>query len=156
MATRLALRRKITIALLAGVATLACLVVDGGRVAAFRGGFGGFRGGGFGGFHGGGFGGFGGFHGGGFQGHGFDGFNGGASRFGDGGFTDRSIDSGFGRGGWGSIHSADTFNDRADTFQQSHPEFHNNVSQYQQIASMRPTHFSRTALMRLITCRITE
>ena len=36
---------------------------------------------------------------------GFHGFGGG-SRFGDGGFFDRSSDAGFGRGGWGSIHNA--------------------------------------------------
>src|SRR5262245_667032 len=108
---------RITTALLASVAFLACVFVAGGPVAAFRGGFGGFHGGGFGGFHGGGFGGFSGFHGGGFggfQSHSFDRFGGSASRFGDGGFSDRSIDSGFGRGGWGSIHSAGTFDDRAD------------------------------------------
>ena len=101
------------------------------RAAAFRGGFGGFRGGGFGGFRGGGFGGFHGgisavedFH--------FGGFGGGGSRFGDGGLFDRSSDAGFGRGGWGSIHNAGTFTDRADTFQQSHPEFQHNASQLQQ------------------------
>ena len=75
------------------------LVIGVEGAAAFRGGFGGFRGGGFGGFHGGGFGGF---HGGGFHGFGgggfhFGGFGSGGSRFGDGGFADRSTDAGFGR-----------------------------------------------------------
>lgn len=114
MARHLSVRRKITMALLAGITVTSCLF-DSDRVAAFRGGFGGFRDGGFGGF----------------QNHRFGGFDG-ASRFGDGGFSDRSIDSGFGRGGWGNIHSSGTFNDRADTFQQNHPEYHSNVSQYQQ------------------------
>jgi hypothetical protein len=83
--------------LLASTALALCLVIGVERAAAFRGGFGGFHGG-FGGFHGGGFGrsgGFGGFHGGGFH---FGGLGGGGSRFGDGGFADRSVDAGFGRG----------------------------------------------------------
>ena len=60
--------------LLASAALAACLVIGVEGAAAFRGGFGGFRGGGFGGFHGGGFGGF---HGGGF--HGFGGGGGSTS-----------------------------------------------------------------------------
>src|SRR5580704_5235270 len=84
-----------------------------------RGGFGGFRGGGgFGGFHGGG--GFGGFHGG--------SFGGGGSRFGDGGGFDRSTDAGFGHDGYGSIHSASSFSDHSNNFQQSHPEYQHNAS----------------------------
>jgi outer membrane protein assembly factor BamB len=130
---------------LAGTALAACLAIGVERAAAFRGGgfggfhgggFGGFRGGGFGGFHGGGFGGFrgggfGGFHGGGFGGF-HDGSFAGGGRFGDGGFVDRGGDAGFGRGGWGSVHNAGTFSDRADTFDQSHPEFHQNATQFQQ------------------------
>ena len=131
-----------------GLPALLAGVGDGGmpgdgadRAAAFRGGFGGgggFHGGGFGGFHGGGFGGF---HGGGFGGfHGFGGrfggFHGGgwggASRFGDGGSFDRSGDAGFGGGGWGSVHNASSFSDHADSFQQSHPQFHQNTSQFQE------------------------
>src|ERR1700756_2932970 len=76
-----------------------------------------FRGGGFGGFRGGG---------------GFGGFHGGGSRFGDGGFSDRSTDAGFGRGGFGNVHSASSFNDRSDSFSQSHPEYQHNESQFQQ------------------------
>jgi len=91
--------------LLAGTAVALCLVFSVDQAVAFRGGFGGgFRGGGFSGFHGGGFGGagFGGFS------H-WGGFHGGAPRFGDGGFFDRSTDAGFGRGGFGSIHDSSAF-----------------------------------------------
>ena len=95
--------KKLT-ALLVSTVIAACVAIGAERAVAFRGGFGGFHGGGFGGFHGGGFGGFhggfGGFH---------DGSFAGGSRFGDGGFADRSTDAGFGRGGWGSIHNASTF-----------------------------------------------
>jgi hypothetical protein len=51
---------------------------------------------------------------------------------GDGGFFDRSRDAGFGRGGWGSVHNAGAFSDRADRYQQSHPEFQHNAGQFQQ------------------------
>jgi len=66
---------------------------------------------------------------------GFGGFDRGGQgdvRFGDGGFFDRSSDAGFGGGGFGSVHDADGFSDRAHTFQQSHPEFQHNASQFQQ------------------------
>ena len=132
MNVRMSYGKRLAAALLAGVAVVAGLTVGGQQVAAFRGGFGGFHGGGgFGGFHGGG-GGFGGFHGGGFGGFHSGGFAGGSSRFGDGGFFDRSSDGGFGRGGWGSVHSAGTFSDRADTFQQSHGEFSSDAGARQQ------------------------
>src|SRR5215472_5195703 len=134
---RMSNRKHLAVALLAGFAVVAGLTLGGHEVAAFRGGFGGFHGGGFGGFHGGGFGGFhgggfGGFHGGGFGGFRSGGFAGGGSRFGDGGFFDRSSDAGFGRGGWGSVGSAGNFTDRADTFQQSHPEAWSNANTLQQ------------------------
>ena len=112
-------RRKTLCALLGGVAA-ACVAIGADRAVAFRGGFGGFHGG-FGGFHGSSFGGF---HGGSFAG--------GSSRFGDGGFTDRSTDAGFGRGGFGNVHNASNFSDRSDTFNQNHPDWHQNASQYQQ------------------------
>src|SRR5690348_10001310 len=63
--------------------------------------------------------------------HGFSGFHGaspGGSRFGDGGFSDRSTDAGFGRGGYGSVHNASSFNDRADSFSQSHPKYQHNAT----------------------------
>jgi hypothetical protein len=107
-------------------ATLAGVAVGVEGAAAFRGGFGGF--GGFHGFGGDRFGGFGGFR-------GFSGFHSesfGGSRFGDGGFFDRSTDAGFGRGGWGSIHNASSFSDRAGTWDQDHPEWHQNAEQLQQ------------------------
>ena len=121
MFKRLSNRKQLTGVVLAGVAMVACLAIGADRAAAFRGG--GFGGGGFrggGGFHAGGFAG-GGFHGGvgGFRG---GGFAGGAARFGGGGLFDRGGDAGFGAGGWGSVHNASTFSDRADGFQQSHPE----------------------------------
>ena len=72
-------------------------------------------------------GGFHGFGGGGFH---FGGFGGGGSRFGDGGFADRSTDAGFGRGGFGSVHNASNFSEHADTFQQAHPEYQHNASQF--------------------------
>lgn len=99
--------------ILLGATAAVCLVAVGERAGAFRGGFGGF--------HGGRFGGFGGFHGGST-----------GSRFGDGGMFDRSSDSGFGRGGWGSVHNANTFSDHADTFQRDRPEYQHNASQPQQ------------------------
>jgi hypothetical protein len=108
------------LALLAGSAVAVCLTIGADRALAFRGGFGGFRGGGFEGFHG-----FGG-------GGGFGGFRGGGSRFGDGGFFDPSTDAGFGRGGWGSVHNAGAFSDRADRYQQSHPDIQHNAGQFQQ------------------------
>ena len=92
---------------------------------AFRGGFGGFHGG----FAGGG-GRFGGWHGN-AAGGGFHGFSGG-SRFGNGGFYDHSGDAGFGRGGWGSVHNASIFSDRASSYDQSHPEYQHNATQFQQ------------------------
>src|SRR5207344_2099849 len=54
----------------------------------------------------------------------FGGFRGGdgGARFGDGGFDDRGADSGFGRGGYGSVHSADDYSDRSDRYDASHPE----------------------------------
>ena len=119
--------KKLVGVLLAGVAVAGWLFTEVDPAKAFRGGgFGGgaFRGGGFGGFHGG-------FSGGGFRGfHG--GFTGGGARFGDGGFFDRGSDAGFGRGGWGSIRNAGTFSDRADAFTQSHPEWHQNATQFRQ------------------------
>ena len=71
---------------------------------------------------------------GGFRGGGFGGFGGGGSRFGDGGFFDRSRDAGFGRGGFGNVHAASHFSDRADTYHDSHPEYQHNTGQPQ------PTH----------------
>jgi hypothetical protein len=116
-------RNKFAGKLLAGTAMAVCLAVGVEHAAAFGGGFGGFHGG-FGGFHGGGFGGF--------HGGGFGGFHAGGSRFGDGGFSDRSSDAGFGRGGYGSVHNASSFTDHADTYQQSHPEAQHNAGQFQQ------------------------
>src|SRR5271167_3120648 len=101
-------RNRLPAMLLTGTAMGLCLVVGLDRAVAFRGGFGGFHGGGFGGFHGGG------------------------SRFGDGGFADRSGDAGFGRGGFGSVHNAGDFSDHADAYQESHPEFQHNATQLQQ------------------------
>jgi len=136
MITQLRHGKKLT-ALLAGAALIG-LAIGAERAVAFRGGFGGFHGG-FGGFHGGFGGGFGGFRGGGFggfRGGGFGGFHDGSfaggARFGDGGFADRSTDAGFGRGGWGSIHNAGTFSDRADTFNENHPDWRQNTAQFQQ------------------------
>jgi hypothetical protein len=117
-------KRRIS-ALAAGLAIAACLAVGAERAIAFRGGFGRFHGG-FGGFSGGGFGGF--------RGGGFGGFHGGTfaggSRFGDGGFFDRSTDAGFGHGGWGSIHNAGNFSNRSDTFNQNHPDWRQNTTQF--------------------------
>jgi hypothetical protein len=110
------LHRKKLAVMLAG-AVVTGLAIGAERAVAFRGGFGGFHGG-FGGFRGGGLGGF---HGGGFGGF-HDGSFAGSTRFGDGGFADRSTDAGFGRGGWGSIHNASAFSDHADTFSQNHPD----------------------------------
>ncbi|MGH7154122.1 MAG: hypothetical protein ACREF3_09335, partial [Acetobacteraceae bacterium] len=111
-------------ALLIFTAVAVCLAVSADHAVAFRGGFGGgFHGGGFSGFHGGG----------GFSGFSHNGgFHGGTPRFGDGGYFDRSSDAGFGRGGFGSIHNSSTFTNRADTFQQSHPEFQHSAGQLQQ------------------------
>src|SRR5215472_15640795 len=53
------------------------------------------------------------------------------SRSGDNG-ADRSTDAGFGRGGWGSIHNASAFSDRADTFNQNHPDWRQSTTQFQQ------------------------
>ena len=103
MARGISDRNKLGGMLLAGLAAAVCLTIGVDRAAAFRGGFGGFHSGGF---HGGGFGGF----------H-SSGFHGGGSRFGDGGFSDRSSDAGFGRGGFGSVHNASAFTDHADTSQ---------------------------------------
>jgi len=120
-------RKRLAGALLAGVAAAALLAIGTERAVAFRGGFGGFHAG-FGGFRGGGFGGF--------RGGGFGGFHegsfGGGARFGDGSFADRSTDAGFGRGGWGSVHNASAFSDRSDTFNQNHPDWRQNTSQFQQ------------------------
>ena len=65
-------------------------------------------------------------------GFGIRGFHGGGSRFGDGGFFDRSRDAGFGRGGFGNVHSASSFSDHADTYRQSHPEYQRPPSQSEQ------------------------
>src|SRR5208283_4478079 len=127
MITRLSHGRKLSGLLLASTAVAMCLVVGGDRAAArFGGGFGGFHGGGFGG---------------GFGHSTFGGsthwgeYSGGAPRFGDGGFFDRGGDAGFGRGGWGSVHNAGTLSDRADSFQQSHPEAAQSHPTVQQNAS---------------------
>jgi len=120
-------RSKLRNGLLA-TATLVCLAIGTERAVARFGGFGGFHG-----FGGGGFGGFHGFSGGGFRS--FGGFRSnsfGGARFGDGGFFDRSSDAGFGRGGWGSIHSASSFSDRSGTWDQNHSEWHQNATQFQQ------------------------
>ncbi|HEY7580351.1 MAG TPA: hypothetical protein VH855_22405, partial [Acetobacteraceae bacterium] len=109
-------RKNFTVALLAGAAAL-CLASGIEQAGAFRGGFGGFRGGGFGGFRGGG-----GYH--------PDSFASGGSRFGDRGGFDRSTDAGFGRGGFGNVHSAGNFSDHADSFQQTHPEYQHNASDF--------------------------
>lgn len=112
---------RLAAALIASVA--AVLLVEAGSAIAFRGGGfrgGGFRGGDFGGFHGADFGGF----------HGGFGDSD-ARRFGDGGLFDHVSDTGFGRGGWGSIHNASAFSDRADSFAQSHPEWRQNATQFQ-------------------------
>ena len=120
--------------LLAGTAVAVCLAIGGEGAMGRGGGFGGFHGGGFGGDRAGNFGGY---------SH-WGGYHGGAPRFGDGGFDDRSTDAGFGRGGYGSVHDASTFDDHADTyrqnhpeyqqgqFQQNHPEARQNAGQYQQ------------------------
>src|SRR5262249_32654127 len=100
-------RIKLVGVLLTGAVVATCLLLRAGPADAFRG----FHMGGFGGFNRGGFGG---------------------ARFGDGGLFDRSGDAGFGGGGFGSVHNANAFSDRADTFQQSHPEFQHNASQFQQ------------------------
>src|SRR5215472_4533779 len=101
--------KRYFVGLLVTAAVATCLAFGIEHAAAFRGGFGGFRGGGF--------------HPGGFSG---------GPRFGDGGGFDRSTDAGFGRGGWGSVHNAGSFSDHADSFQQSHPEAEHNASQFQQ------------------------
>jgi hypothetical protein len=102
MTKQLSHRNKLTVTLLVSAAATVCLVGGIERARAFRGGF-----------HGGSFG-------------------GGTSRFGDGGRFDRSTDAGFGRGGYGSIHSASSFSNHADTFRQSHPEYQHDAGQFEQ------------------------
>jgi hypothetical protein len=54
------------------------------------------------------------------------------ARFGDGGAFDCGRDAGFGRSGFGSVHTSGNFTSHADTFQSTHPEFDGNAKELQQ------------------------